>query len=78
MLRLTVYTRRGCHLCEELLEALLPLVRDRAVVEALDIDEDETLRLRYDTAVPVVAMDDVEICRYRLDRAAVLSALDKH
>ncbi|MEM1261823.1 MAG: glutaredoxin family protein [Pseudomonadota bacterium] len=72
---LTVYTRRGCHLCEELIEALVPLVRGRATVALVDIDDDPTLVERYNEAVPVVALGQDEICRYFLDRDALANAL---
>mgnify|MGYP000107868357 CR=1 FL=1 len=35
---LYVYSRRGCHLCDVLVEELLPLVRGRMDVEVRDID----------------------------------------
>ena len=72
---LTVYSRRGCHLCELLLEELEPLIRDQAQLVVEDIDSDPALRARYDTAVPVVAHEGREICRYHLDRVAVLGAI---
>ena len=72
---LTVYSRRGCHLCEQLLEELEPLVRGQADLVVTDIDNDSTLRAQYDTAVPVVACEGREICRYHLDRVAVLGAI---
>ena len=73
---LTVYSRRGCHLCEQLLEELEPLIRGYAQLVVEDIDTDAALRARYDTAVPVVALEGREICRYHLDRTAVLAAID--
>lgn len=74
---LTVYSRRGCHLCEDLLGELEPLLRGRARIDVLDIDLDEGLRERYHTRVPVVAADDQELCHYHLDRPAVLAWLER-
>ena len=67
-----VYSRTGCHLCEKLIEALLPLVRDRLQVEVLDIDTRADWLRRFDTRVPVVEYDGRIVCQYRLDRDAIL------
>lgn len=74
---LTVYSRRGCHLCEDLLGELEPLLRGRAVVDVQDIDLDDALRERYHTRVPVVSATGQELCQYHLDRPAVLAWLDR-
>jgi len=72
---LTVYSRRGCHLCEDLLGELEPLLRGRARIDVQDIDLDTGLRERYDTLVPVVAAGESELCHYHLDRPAILAWL---
>jgi glutaredoxin len=62
----TVYTRPGCHLCEEAI-AVVRLVADgRADVELIDIDADPLLTERYTVRVPVVAVDGVEIAQYQI------------
>ena len=73
---LTVYSRRGCHLCEDLLGELEPLLRGRAAVAVKDIDLDDELRERYHTRVPVVSAAGQELCQYHLDRPVVLAWLD--
>lgn len=72
---LTVYSRRGCHLCELLLEELEPLVRDRASIRVLDVDDRDEWREAYGDRVPVVCCDGDEICQYNLDRRAVLESI---
>ena len=72
---LVVYSRPGCHLCEELLEQLLPLVRGRAEVSVVDIDGDEALTDRYGLRIPVVASGGEELSGYPLDRTAILNHL---
>ena len=66
-----VYSRRGCHLCEQLLEELLSLVDGRAEIEVRDIDTRENWRRVYDTRVPVLEYDGTLVCQYHLDREAV-------
>ena len=66
--RLTVYIRRGCHLCTDMTQALeclrLELDFDMTTV---DIDTDPELLRLYDTRVPVLAAEGVEICYYFLE-----------
>jgi hypothetical protein len=74
---LHVYSRRGCHLCDVLVEALLPLVRGRLDVEVRDIDSRDDWRERFDTKVPVVEYQGEVVCQYRLDRPSIESLLAK-
>jgi len=74
----TVYSRRGCHLCELLLEELEPLTRGRASIRVLDVDDQEAWREAYGDRVPVVCCDGDEICQYNLDRRAVLDWIASH
>ncbi len=68
---LHVFSRQGCHLCEVLLEELLPLVRGVLDVEVRDIDARADWRAAYSTRVPVVEFEGRVICEHRLDRAAI-------
>ena len=70
-----IYSRPGCHLCEILIEELLPLIRGRAAVEVLDIDSDPRWRSMYDTRIPVLEFDELLVCQYRLDRQALAAVL---
>ena len=72
---LHVYSRRGCHLCECLLEEVVPLIRDKMRLEVRDIDSREDWRERYDTRVPVVEFDGRVICEYQLNREAVRAVI---
>ena len=71
MRKLDVYSRQGCHLCEVMIEELLPLVRGKFEVEVRDIDSREDWRQAYDTRVPVLEYDGELICQYHLDRQAL-------
>ncbi|MEX2185591.1 MAG: glutaredoxin family protein [Pirellulales bacterium] len=59
-----MYTRIGCHLCDDARELL---VRYGLEPESVDIDADPQLRERYDTCVPVVEIDGVERFRGRVN-----------
>lgn len=70
-----VYSRRGCHLCELLIDELLELVGQAADVIVHDVDSRDDLRDRYGDDVPVVEIRGARICMHRLDRKAVADAL---
>ena len=72
---LYVYSRRGCHLCDVLVEELLPLVRGRLDVEVRDIDSREEWQRRFNVRIPVVEFDGEVLCQYRLDRPAIEAVL---
>lgn len=72
---LFVYSRRGCHLCDVLLEELLPLVRGKLEIEVRDIDSREEWLRRFNVRIPVVEFDGEVLCEHRLDRPAVEAVL---
>jgi len=75
-LTLTLYTRSGCHLCEEMQQALADLQRRYQFgISLVDVDADNLLELRYGQRVPLLSAGDRELCHYHLNEAAVLSYL---
>ncbi len=68
---LCVYSRQGCHLCEVLIEELLPLLRGTMDIEVRDIDSRADWLAKYDIRVPVVEYQDRLISEYPLNRGAV-------
>ncbi|OOC10771.1 MULTISPECIES: glutaredoxin family protein [Thioalkalivibrio] len=76
MKQLTVYHREGCGLCEHMLAELFALQsRYTFTLDVVDIDEDPDLRERYNTKVPVLAVDGDILCCHFLDREALLDLL---
>lgn len=75
----TLYSRSWCHLCEDMLAALLALQDGarRFAVEVIDVDADPALVARFDELVPVLfgRLDQDELCHYHLDPAPVLAYL---
>lgn len=66
--RLTVFVRRGCHLCTDMTQALERLRPELGFeYSEIDIDRDPDLLSRYDTRVPVLVAGDTEICHYFLE-----------
>ena len=62
--KIVLYTRRGCHLCED---AAALLTRYRLDFTSVDVDQDRELQARYDECVPVVTFDGRERFRGRVD-----------
>lgn len=76
-LRLTLYGRSYCHLCEAMLEALAPLrVRYGFDVDWVDVDQSPALEAKHGEWVPVLMHGETEICHYHLDAARLTSVLD--
>jgi hypothetical protein len=53
--RIVLYSRPGCHLCEELLTALRPLIAGKAEIEVVDIDLEPSLTQRYGLRIPWIS-----------------------
>jgi Glutaredoxin-like domain (DUF836) len=70
-----VYSRRGCHLCEILIEELALQLAGRARYRVHDVDMSPEWQARYGTEIPVVELDGRELCRHRLDCEAIAAAL---
>lgn len=68
-----VYSREGCHLCEELLVDLAQLLGPVAAaqVAVIDVADDLELERKYGQRVPVLLADGEFVCAYRLDEARV-------
>ena len=75
MKTLTVYSRQGCHLCDVMIDELLPLVRGRFEIVVHDIDSREDWKRKYNTRIPVLEYDGEQICQYHLDRGAITRIL---
>jgi glutaredoxin len=66
--RLTVFVRRGCHLCTDMVQALERLHPELGFeYSQVDIDQNPDLLRQYDTRVPVLVAGDTEICYYFLE-----------
>ena len=68
-MRLTLLHRDGCGLCDEMLADLETFSRARKLppIDLVDVDGDPELTRRYGLHVPVLLLDDTQVCRHRLD-----------
>lgn len=67
---ITLYSRPGCHLCEEAKAAIAPLLREfGAVLREVNIDEDAVLKDRYGWDIPVIFIGAHKAAKHRVDVA---------
>lgn len=71
----TVYSRAGCHLCEQAIAVVEAAVDPSDTVTVVDIDADPALYERYTVRVPVVAVDDIEVAEYQVTPEQLRAAL---
>jgi hypothetical protein len=78
MVEVVVYSRPGCHLCEEAIAGLVAMHGEgyRFALHEIDIEGDELLLRRHLERIPVVEVNGVEASELVLDRAAVRARLD--
>lgn len=67
-LQVTLYTRPGCHLCDEAKSQIVPLLAEfGAQLREVNIDADPVLHERYNLDVPVIFLADRKIAKHRVD-----------
>lgn len=78
MADIVVYSRPGCHLCEEAIEQIVALHEEgyRFNLHEVDIESNELLLRRYLERIPVVEVDGVEVSELILDRTGLVARLD--
>jgi glutaredoxin len=64
MARLVLYSRPGCHLCDD---ARVVLERIGKPFDEIDIDSDDELFKRYLERIPVVVLDGEELYDFFVD-----------
>ena len=73
MKTVTLYSRPGCHLCDDARDAL-----ERVHAQApftlveVDIESDDALHARYLERLPVIALDGEELFDYFVDETALV------
>ena len=77
MIRVILYSRPGCHLCE-IMERVIRHVQSRRGFELIhkNIDDDLGDFEKYRHEIPVVSVNGIEVARHELTAAALEAALD--
>lgn len=81
--RVVIWSRRGCHLCEEMEATVRAVAGGRGMppveLEVRDLDlvgqDDPALGARLSSLVPLLEVDGVEVAHWTVDPAAVRAAL---
>jgi hypothetical protein len=78
MTDVVVYSRPGCHLCEEAMAAIVAMHGEgyRFQLHEVDIESDELLLRRHLEKIPVVEVGGLVVSELILDETAVRARLD--
>ena len=76
--RITLYSRPGCHLCERMREVVEPVARRvGAEFEEVDVDTDAIRAAEYDLEIPVLCIDGVKAFAVTVTAAALEARLGR-
>ena len=79
-MRLTIYSKPGCHLCDEmksLVHGVLARLADaRITIDEIDISNDRELLDRYGLEIPVLMIDGKKVAKYRVSERDLARMLD--
>jgi thiol-disulfide isomerase/thioredoxin len=75
---IAIYSRPGCHLCEEMkaiVERVAKRVEPSIAIEEIDISTDPALESRYGLEIPVLMVDGKKAAKYRVTDAELTRLL---
>ena len=71
-----IYSRQGCHLCDVMKDDLETMdLAHAGSITLVDIDKDPDLARRFNDLIPVLFVNDIEVCRYKLNKKRLLGIL---
>jgi len=71
-IRIEIYSRPGCHLCDEAKEVIEPFSAHYALeLKVTNVDSSAELREAFGTEIPVVLINGKEAFRHRVDARAL-------
>ena len=70
-MRLTIYSKPGCHLCDDMKAVVHRVIAAHAIphtitVDEIDISKDPDLLVRYGMEIPVLTIDGKKAAKYRV------------
>jgi glutaredoxin len=78
VIALTLYSRPGCHLCDEmktLVERVVRSAPEQTTVEVVDISTDPELETRYGVEIPVLLVNGRKAAKYRISEEELVRIL---
>jgi glutaredoxin len=79
VIELTIYSRPGCHLCEELkatVQRAMRLSREPVRLQEIDISNDADLEARYGVDIPVLLVNGTKAAKHRVTEREVTRMLN--
>ena len=81
-MRLTIYSKPGCHLCDEMKSTVRRVLSTRPAeptisVEDIDISGDPALIDRYGLEIPVLLIDGKKAAKYSVSEQELTQMLDR-
>jgi glutaredoxin len=79
--RLTIYSKPGCHLCDEMKSLVHRIIaqqpNDHAIaLDEIDISSDSALLDRYGLEIPVLLIDGTKVAKYRVSETELMQMLE--
>ena len=76
MISLTLYSRPGCHLCDEMKAVVQHVARTVPLeLKEIDISSDPALEAEYGLEIPVLLVDGKKAAKYRIAEDALVRIL---
>ena len=77
MITLTLYSRPGCHLCDDMNAIVDRVARSVPLnVDIVDISTDPQLEARYGVEIPVLLIEGKKAAKYRVSEEELLRMLE--
>ena len=77
-MQLTIYSRPGCHLCDEMKAIVTRVTASSAGavrIDEVDISTDPQLEERYGLEIPVLLVEGKKVAKYRITEEALVRLL---
>ena len=78
MIALTLYSRPGCHLCDDMKAVIRRVAASARVpiaLDEIDISTDAALESRYGLEIPVLLVEGKKVAKYRISEEDLRRAL---
>ena len=77
-MRLTIYSKPGCHLCDEMKAIVHAAIADRAGIslDEIDISSEPGLLERYGLEIPVLLVDGRKAAKYRVTESDLMRMIE--
>jgi glutaredoxin len=79
-LTFTLYSKPGCHLCDEMktvVRRVMASGRRPTALEEIDITADADLEARYGREIPVLLVDGKKVAKYRISEIELTRIIER-